>query len=59
MSDNRDKIISFLLEYCSKYPETYNKVSNELWHRFKIADAGTSLLCTYILNELCDEVKHK
>lgn len=54
-----DDHIKFLLEYCSKYPELYNKVSTKLWVQFGIQRAELSLLCTFIANEMLkDEVKN-
>lgn len=47
--------IGFLMTECSKYPETYNKISNKLWKHFKIADAVISLLCTWIVIQLIEE----
>lgn len=43
--------IGFLLEYCSKIPELYNKVSTKLWVEFNIQSAEVTLLCTYMINE--------
>ena len=43
--------MEFLLEYCSKDPELYNKVSNKLWGEFGIQSAEVTLLCTFIVKE--------
>lgn len=43
--------MDFLLEYCSKDPELYNKVSNKLWGEFGIQSAEVTLLCTFIVKE--------
>lgn len=46
--NNKQKNIDYLLEFCSDYPEEYNKISNELYIQFNIRSAELSLLCTYI-----------
>lgn len=47
-----DNNIKFLLTYCSKYPELYNKVSNLLYVQFGIRSAEICLLCTFIAREI-------
>ena len=47
-----------LLDYCSKIPEVYNKVSIKLYRDFGICSAEVTLICTYIFNELNKEADH-
>lgn len=51
--------IDYLLTYCSYCPELYNKVSRFIWSQFGIQSAEVSLLCTYVLQELAEEVTHE
>lgn len=46
-----DKNIAFLIDYCSKRPELYNKVANHLKERFNIQSAELVLLVTYYIAE--------
>ena len=43
--------IRFLLDYCSKIPEEYNRVANHLYVQFGIREAEIALLVTYYVNE--------
>ena len=43
--------IGFLLDYCSKHSETFNKIANHLWQRFNIKSAELVLLITYYVVE--------
>lgn len=43
--------IKFLLDYYSKYPEVYNKVSSRLWVQFGLKSAELALLCTFCVME--------
>ena len=49
--------MDYLLEYCSKIPELYNKVSTFIWAEFGIQSAEVTLFCTYVLSKLAKEVK--
>ena len=51
MSINDKDNIRFLLDYCSKIPEEYNRVSNHLYVHFGLRSAELSLLVTYYVNE--------
>lgn len=52
INDNTDiDNIGFLLEYCSKFPELYNEISNHLYQRFHLQAAEISLLVTYYVAE--------
>ena len=44
--------LGFLLDYCSKDPEKFNKVANKLWEEFGIRSAEIALLITYITMEV-------
>lgn len=43
--------IQFLLDECSKYPDLYNKVANELWVDFEIRSAEIALIVTYMIHK--------
>lgn len=43
--------IHFLLDECSKYPDLYNKVANELYVEFNIRSAEIVLLVTYMIHK--------
>ena len=47
----KEEINTLLIE-CSKDPELYNKVATSLWKTNKLADATTTLLCTYAIMQL-------
>ena len=49
MSDK--EMLDFLFEYCSKYPETFNKVSNHLYYKFGMSRSKLALLITYFVEE--------
>lgn len=51
MSEDKDRI-GFLLEYCSKYPETFNKIANKLNDEFGMRSAEIVLLITYFVEEM-------
>ena len=51
MSKYKDRI-GFLLEYCSKYPETFNKIANKLNDEFGMRSAEIVLLITYFVEEM-------
>ena len=54
-----DTNIKYLLDYCSKIPELYNKVSTKLWVQFGIRSAELCLLCTYMVNEWREQDEHR
>ena len=47
---NKDNI-RFLLDYCSKRPDLYNKIANDLCENFNIRAAEIALLVTYYVSE--------
>ena len=49
---NDNEGIRFLLDYCSKYPETFNKVANKLNDEFGMRSAEIVLLITYFVEEM-------
>lgn len=51
------KDIKDLMIYCAGCPALYNKVTNLLTENFGIQGAETTLLCTFIANEILKDNK--